>query len=77
MLGIATATSVAAVMGGADVANLDSVVQISVIGAGMFAFGALRLPRWARLRRKQMEELAGRLTHRPTLQPAQDADEDH
>jgi hypothetical protein len=34
----------------------------ALIGAGMFAAGALRLPGWAKLRRKQMEEIAARLT---------------
>lgn len=74
LLGIATATSIAAAVGGA--ANLTSVMEIGVIGAGMLAFGVLRLPGWARLRRKQMEEVAGRLTHGTALQPAPDPDED-
>lgn len=34
----------------------------ALVGAGMFALGALRLPGWARLRRQQMEEIATRLT---------------
>jgi len=75
MLGVTAAMSIAAMMGGAGGA-VSSIAQLGVIGAGMFAFGALRLPSWARLRRQQMEELAGRLTHRPLLPPAPDpADE--
>ena len=75
MLGIAAATSVAAVVGG-DSANLASVAQIGVMGTAMFAFGALRLPGWARLRRQQMEELAGRLAEKPMLPSARESDED-
>jgi hypothetical protein len=30
------------------------------MGAGAFAFNALRLPRWARLRERQMQEVAER-----------------
>jgi hypothetical protein len=76
MLGVAAATWITAVLGGAGGAAIMSVGQLGLMGAGMFAFGALRLPGWARLRRKQMEELAGRLTHRPLLPPAPDpADE--
>jgi hypothetical protein len=75
MLGVTAAMSIAAMMGGAGGA-VSSIAQLGVIGAGMFAFGALRLPGWARLRRQQMEELAGRLTHRPLLPPTPDpADE--
>lgn len=60
MLGIAAATSVAAVVGGAG-GELATVAELGVVGAAMFTFGALRVPRWARLRRKQMEDVAGRL----------------
>jgi hypothetical protein len=31
------------------------------MGLGMFGFGALQLPGWARLRRRQMDEVASRL----------------
>ena len=76
MLGVAAVTWITAVIGGAGGAAIMSVGQLGLMGAGMFAFGALRLPGWARLRRQQMEELAGRLTHRPLLPPAPDpADE--
>ena len=39
-------------------ADIDETVRIA---AGQFAIGAIRLPGWARLRRKQMEEISGRL----------------
>jgi hypothetical protein len=72
MLGVAAVTWITAVFGGAGGAAIMPVGQLGLMGAGMFAFGALRLPSWARLRRQQMEEVAGRLTHRPALPPAPD-----
>jgi len=41
---------------------LASAGTIGLTGAIMFAFGALPLPRWARLRQQQMDALAERLT---------------
>ena len=41
---------------------------LSMIQAGI-ASGALRLPRWARLRRRQMEELAAQVTRRGSETP--------
>jgi hypothetical protein len=34
---------------------------VALVGAGLFAFSALRLPSWAKLRRRQMEAVADRL----------------
>ena len=77
MLGIAAVTSVASVIGGAGSASLIPIAgQIGAIGAGMFMFGAFRLPGWARRRRKQMEEIVGRLTLRPQSPPAAGSDDD-
>jgi hypothetical protein len=77
MLGIATATSVAAVLGGAGAGGVASVAELGVIGAGMFAFGALRVPGWARRRQKQMEAIAEKVA-RPSMLPAgQAAGDDH
>ncbi len=42
---------------------------ILAIGAAMFAFGALRLPSWARLRRKQMEDVSARLVQTVAERP--------
>jgi hypothetical protein len=58
-LGVAAITAIAAVVGAA---HLKWAVEFAVIGAGQFAIGAILLPGWARLRRKQMEEISGRLT---------------
>lgn len=61
IIGIAAATMIAVAFGIND-ANMASLGVLAAAGAGMFAFGALRLPSWARIRRRQMEEIAGRLT---------------
>ena len=42
--------------------DLASMASIAITGAAMFAFGALPLPRWARLRQRQMDELAEKLS---------------
>lgn len=50
------------VVGGADVANtMQRVLPLGFIGAGLAAFGAVRVPRWARERRAQMESIVARL----------------
>ena len=41
---------------------LAQAVPFALAGAAMFAFGALPLPRWAKLRQRQMDELAEKLT---------------
>lgn len=61
-LGAAVVTAMTAVVGVASHFNLNLAVEIAVIGAGQIAIGAILLPGWARLRRKQMEEISGRLT---------------
>ncbi len=62
MIGFAFALSVpvAFAKGVADAAPLFMMLGLS--GAGMFGFGALRLPRWAQNRARQMEGVAARLT---------------
>jgi hypothetical protein len=44
---------------------LMSVFTPAAVGAGMFAFGALRLPGWARTRLSQMQQVATRLALPP------------
>ncbi|MGH7717505.1 MAG: hypothetical protein ACREON_01495 [Gemmatimonadaceae bacterium] len=62
MLGVAGVSLVAALLSGAlDAGNLSSLASLGAVAAGMFGVGAIRLPGWARLRRRQMEEIAGRL----------------
>ena len=43
-----------------DPAVLPGVLALGSMGAGAFVFNALRLPRWARLRERQMREVAER-----------------
>lgn len=42
-------------------------------GLGLFAAGAIRIPAWARTRRRQMEEIAQRLTQSLTSSSSKDA----
>lgn len=46
--------------GGVDMGAIAAMWTLTAMGAGMFAAGALRLPSWSRLRKKQMEEIAAR-----------------
>lgn len=62
MLGITAVFLVTSTLTGAQ-GNAGSVAGLlSGLGLGMFGLGAVRLPRWARLRRAQMEGVAARLT---------------
>ena len=45
-----------------DTRAMAGLVSMSLMSLGAFAWGALSVPGWARLRRRQMEELAERLT---------------
>ena len=51
-----------AVTGVGPTANLSGTLMVAGMGLAVFAFGALRIPGWARLRKKQMEEIAERVT---------------
>jgi hypothetical protein len=63
-IGIVVATVLSAAfktMGGdADVGMLAGLSSMTVLGLGMIAAGTLRLPSWAKTRKRQMEEIAGR-----------------
>lgn len=54
-------TAVAALKGTLDPGFIASVTTIAGLGAAAFGFGALGLPGWARLRRRQMDAVAERL----------------
>lgn len=61
-MGIAAVTLLLRTFGGP---GLESIPKLALLvpwaaGVGMFAWGALRLPAWARLRRQQMLEIAER-----------------
>jgi len=61
-LGAAAVTLAATAVGGSlHGGSVFLAAELFAMGAGMFTAGAIRLPSWARRRRSQMEELAGRL----------------
>ena len=66
---IAVATQVSIGNGG-SLANLG---LFAAMGLGMFAAGALRVPHWARERRRQMSEIAGRLAAASKANSSKDA----
>ena len=63
VLGGATATLIAAAMAGSlsNPGTATGVGFMAMMGLGMFAAGALRIPRWARRRKTQIEEVIARL----------------
>ena len=72
-VGVSAAAYVAmALRGVGDAGNMTGLAFLSLMGVMMFGAGALRLPGWARLRRKQMEEIAERLTPTAELPPVTD-----
>lgn len=74
MLGFAGAvTSAALLRGGVDDRGLImALLTLATMGVGMVASGGLRLPGWARLRRRQMEEVAARVAVVASLPVADD-----
>lgn len=52
--------------------GLTMAAVLASIAAGQFALGALQLPAWVRLRRKQMREIAERLTRDTPSLPSPD-----
>ena len=74
MITIAVTALIAAAVSGAvgDASMLSSLGLLATMGAGMFGVGAIRLPGWARLRQRQMEEVAGRVAAIASAQPARD-----
>ncbi len=64
MAGLAAAVVGGAAISGHTVPALASVWPLAVIGAALFGLGAARLPGWARLRRRQMDQIADRLAQR-------------
>lgn len=65
MMGFSVATAFAGVLRGVeDVGMLTSLGFLATTGAAVFGVGGLRLPGWARIRKKQMEEVAARVAVR-------------
>ena len=61
MLGITVVALVNALGGGLVASEVSSVAALAAMAAGMFGSGAVQLPRWARTRERQMEEIAERV----------------
>jgi len=57
---VAIAMSVVAFVVGGSPDAIPGVLAIGSMGAGVFTYNALRLPRWARLRERQMQDVADR-----------------
>ncbi len=55
-----------------DPGTLELLGLLATMGATLFGLGALRLPGWARLRRRQMEEVAARIANPPSTGVATD-----
>jgi hypothetical protein len=72
MTGFAVVSMISAAVQGAlgDAGFLTSMAMLATGGTAMFGVGALRLPRWARLRRRQMEAVAARVAVVASSQPA-------
>lgn len=61
ILGIAAALLIASAVAGKFGDAVSGGAFLSTVGLGMLGIGALRIPGWARLRRRQMEGVAARL----------------
>ncbi len=60
-LGVSAAVAVAGAAGGELGGMVPGAAFLAIAGLGMIANGVLRLPRWARLRGRQMDGIAARL----------------
>lgn len=60
-VGVSAAVAIASAAGGQLGHAVPGIVLLLALGVGMFANGALRLPNWARLRRRQMEAITAGL----------------
>ena len=75
-LGVAAVVAITTALGGHLGNAVPGIGFLSLVGLGMIASGALRLPGWARLRGRQMEAIAARVAPSPDQQalPARSAD---
>ncbi len=73
MIAMAAVVGVVNVFAGgfADPGTLSVMGLLSTIGAGMMGWGALQVPGWARLRRRQMEEVGERAAALAAAEPQQ------
>ncbi len=61
-LSVVKTVATSATVGFANADGLESMLILALLGLGTFLAGVVRLPRWARERRKQMDEIAATLT---------------
>ncbi len=73
--GIAAAMLVVSALTGklVDPGSWSAIGFLSAVGLGLFGSGALRLPGWAKQRRRQMEAVASRLTLATKSEPPDDS----
>ena len=64
-LGVGAVVAVVTAISGTFAEAMPGLAFLFVAGVGFIATGALRLPRWARLRQKQMEALAAQVEALP------------
>lgn len=62
-LGVTATVAIVSALGGFLPEAIQGIAFLGVVGLTMIASGALRLPRWARLRQRQMEVLAAQVAH--------------
>jgi hypothetical protein len=71
----ASAAALALLRGGVDDRGLVMAIgTLAAMGIGMLASGAAPLPAWARLRGRQMEEVAARVAAVASVPPARDSE---
>jgi hypothetical protein len=61
ILGVGAASAIATMVGGSTPGTATTITGLAVIGLGVLAINAIRLPRWARTRREQMAAIVHRL----------------
>ena len=61
LIGVAAVGSISSMLANAG-GDVASMLSIALGGAAMFAFSAIPLPRWAKLRQRQMDELAEKVS---------------
>ena len=64
-LGITAVMTLVTALNGTFASALPGISFLGAVGAGFIASGALRLPRWARIREKQMDALAAQVQSLP------------
>jgi hypothetical protein len=65
VLGVTAAMAISSAIGGSLGDAIPGIALLFFTGIGMLASGALRLPRWARLRGRQMDALAAQIANAP------------